>query len=911
MITFARMKEETLGKLGRYVLLRSLGRGGMGEVFLAYDENCEREVALKKIRSDLKTNATTRTRFLKEARIAARLSHPSIIPIHAIEHGEPNIPYYTMPYIQGETLRAILHQSRIEEKNGKILHPIGNSIPTLLRIFLNACQAIAYCHSRGILHRDLKPENILVGKFGETMIVDWGLADYIEEIGAEEFDEESQEEDVSLTKPGKVVGTLAYLAPERALQEPASIQSDLYSLGVILYQILTLRIPFRRHNIKAFRRLMHHEKLIPPQEVAPYRDIASELSEIACKCLSFSKADRFSDVPALIEKIEGYLKGVPEWMPAATLNVDEKKDWEFQEHILLTKRQALSEIPESMEWVLMMVSSSSFWGNIKVELEFFLQEESLGIELLFGVPDTQSRKRPVEGWAIKIGSGIDPGCVLKRDQIEVTSRQEISLQPNVAYRLCIEMVQPAIRIYLNEEKLIDYVSPLPMTGNRVGLLLRDEGCVLKMFSIFVGSQNALVNCLAIPDAFLAKHHAQDALEEYRRIAYGFRGRTEGWQALFRAGATLLGLTKRKGSARYSVKTHKNLIEEALKQFSALSGGPASPLEYLGKSLVYLACGDSIEEVKCLELSLRKANHHPLRPLIASQILFRLHEAAHVSRPVTYAIALLALRLMPELIDIPVHTEFFASLYRHIEPLPFFSTGSPEEERKDLIVQLAFWLGKTGVLRDFSEQYSPASLALAAFNPPSGKDLENAWKNPPHEKRSPPLSSPDEYLHKASTWLLMKASIDEALIHSNLPWLEKLLPSIDHTIEFDDLKAQLSLARGQFAQAEELFSKYSLGDLEKEKHPLFLPYGCYLRHKKGADAALRHFSDISITPYPPITSLLAHVLLDRPKAKIAIFPWQHIELMRQQALYAACANEPKKAAALIKKSRKEMKQCQSL
>ncbi len=899
MITFARMAEESLGKLGRYTLLHSLGRGGMGEVFLAHDELCDRDVALKKIRSDLKNNVTMQTRFLKEARIAAKLSHPSIIPIHAIEQGEGGTPYYTMPYIQGETLRAILHQSRIEEKNGKILHPLGSSIPTLLRIFLNACQAIAYCHSRGILHRDLKPDNILVGKFGETMIVDWGLADYIDDIRVEEFDEESQEEDISLTKPGKVVGTIAYLAPERALHEPASIQSDLYSLGVILYQILSLRVPFRRYNIKTFRRLMKHEKLIPPQEIAPYRDIATELSEIACKCLSFSKNDRFSDVPALIEKIEGYLKGVPEWMPAATLNIDEKKDWEFQEHVLLTKRQALSEIPESMEWVSMMVSSSSFWGNIKIELEFSIEPGSLGIELLFGVPDTKFRKRPVEGWAIKMGSSVNPGCILMRDQIEVTSRQDVSLQPTKTYRLRVEMVQPAIRIYLDDQKLIDYVSPLPMTGNRVGLLLRDEGCILKTFSLFVGSHNALVNCLAIPDAFLAKHHEQDALDEYRRIAFGFRGRTEGWQALFRAGATLLGLAQRAKSSRHPAKIHKNLLEEALKQFGALSGGPAFPLEYLGKSLVYLASGDSIEEIKCLELSLRKAHHHPLRPLIASQILFRLHEAAHISRSVSYAIALLALRLMPELIDAPVHAEFFASLYRHLEPLAFFRPVAEEEERNDLAIQLAFWLGKTAILREFSNTHAQAAIALSALDPPHTRDLKTIWENT--------LSSPPE---EKSLLLLMRASVDEALIHPDLPWFEKIPRSLSTTIEFQSLMVQMYLARGQFALAKELFEQHPLEDLEKEKHPLFVPYGCYLRHEKGSEAAIRHFSDISITPYPPISSLLAHYLLDRPKTKIAIFPWQRIELMRQHALYACCSDEPKKAVALIENIRKELKQCQN-
>lgn len=878
------MAQESLGKIGRYVLLRSLGRGGMGEVFLAYDEVCEREVALKRIRSEYKKNANIRTRFIREALIAAKLSHPSIIPIHAIEQDEGGAPYYTMPHIEGETLRAILHQSRIEEKSGKIVHPIGGSIPTLLRIFLNACQAVAYCHSRGILHRDLKPENILVGKFGETLIADWGLAEHIDEVRAEEFDEETEEEDVGLTRPGKVVGTLTYIAPERVLHEPASIQSDLYSLGVILYQILTLRIPFKRRDMKTFKRIMRHEKVLPPLEVAPYRDIPSELSDIACKCLAFSKTDRFSDVPFLIEKIEAYLKGVPEWMPAATLAPHAKNDWEFQEHILLTKHQALTDIPEAMEWVLMMVSKSAFWGNLKLEADFHLQDGGLGLELLFGMPDTKLKKKPVEGWSLRIGSSENPGCALLRDQIEVL-RQECPLKEGLQYRLRIEMVQPAIRVFLNEQKLFEYVSPLPMSGNRVGLLLRDEECKIRSFAVFVGSQNALVNCLAIPDAFLAKHHEHDALEEYRRIAHGFRGRTEGWEASFRAGVTLLTLFKEK-------KGRKDLLDEALEQFNTLSGGPASPLEYLGKSLVYHLSKDPVEEVKCLELSLRKALVHPLRPIVASQILFRLHEASRENRFETYSIALLALRLIPDLLDTIVNAELFISLYRHIESFPLFSTAEEQDEQKDLTVQLAFWLGKTQVLSEYAESYPPAKLALSAYHPPK-KGFEHAWKTTSDPK---------------SLWLLMKAALDEALLNPKLDWLEAF--SQLTTPDLQGLGAQLYLATGQFSKAEEIFKTASSQELENEKHPLFVPYGCYLRHTKGNEEALRHFSDISTTIYPPVTALLAHALLGRPEAKIALFPWQRIELARQEALYARCAGEPKEAVSFIKKARRELKKCQN-
>ena len=124
----------------------------MGEVFLAYDPLCKRKIALKQIRGELAKHQTIRDRFLKEARIAAQLIHPSIIPIYSINQDETGI-YYTMPYVEGETLRQHIREAKAQEKEGKL--PATNaSIPSLMRVFLNVCQAIAYAHAGGVIHRD-------------------------------------------------------------------------------------------------------------------------------------------------------------------------------------------------------------------------------------------------------------------------------------------------------------------------------------------------------------------------------------------------------------------------------------------------------------------------------------------------------------------------------------------------------------------------------------------------------------------------------------------------------------------------------------------------------------------------------------------------------------------------------------
>ena len=170
------MQEIFPEKIGHYEIVKSLGKGGMGEVFLAFDPLCKRTVALKCIRQDLSKYEVIKERFLREAHVAAQLNHPSIIPIFSIETGGLEV-FYTMPFVEGQTLKEILKEASSQEKEGEAGHPIGSSTLALTRIFLSVCQAIAYTHAKGIVHRDIKPDNIIVGKYGEVLILDWGLAD--------------------------------------------------------------------------------------------------------------------------------------------------------------------------------------------------------------------------------------------------------------------------------------------------------------------------------------------------------------------------------------------------------------------------------------------------------------------------------------------------------------------------------------------------------------------------------------------------------------------------------------------------------------------------------------------------------------------------------------------------------------
>lgn len=518
-----------------YQILRSLGKGGMGEVFLAQEGVSGRLVALKRMRAELKDSAVLRERFLREARVTATLTHPSIIPVFNI-YADQAIPYFTMPYVEGETLKKILKTAFEEEKIAESKHPIGSSIMALTRIFLSVCEAIAYTHSKGVLHRDLKPDNIIIGKYGEVLILDWGLADFIgqEETSFSELMGNYQ----NLTRPGKVPGTLNYLAPERAKGEQSTPLSDIYSLGVILYQILTLRLPFYRSSLRSFRKTMHLEKWINPTEIAPYRDISIHLVDIAKRCLQPVASDRFESVDDMIIELKKFIEGKPEWILTTELDIHRKQDWVFQENILLTKHLAITRSPEIMEWLQIMLSKDSFTGNIRIETEVYIQSHSEGVGLLFVSSEVNKQGTFQEGYCIWL-SKHPMSCRLFYGNAEVMTVNDLDFPENTALNIQIDKMDNHLYVYLNHMLICHYISLIPLPAAQLALVSCDDYFTISKIRLSLGSQNAMINCLAIPDAFLANKNYSKALLEYRRIGNSFSGRMEGREALFRAGITLI------------------------------------------------------------------------------------------------------------------------------------------------------------------------------------------------------------------------------------------------------------------------------------------------------------------------------------------------------------------------------------
>lgn len=900
--------------MDRYQILKSLGKGGMGEVFVAYDPRCERKVALKCIRSELKEKKSMQARFLREAKIAAQLTHPSIVPIYTINE---NLLYYTMPYVEGETLRQILKTTKEQLKKVKDV-PSEGSIPALLRIFLNVCEAISYAHSKQILHRDLKPENIIVGKYGEVMILDWGIAEMMEVCQSSE----------SKAASGKVAGTVSYMAPERALGRPSSIQTEVYALGIILYQILTLELPFHRGNLAAFRKTLESEKLIDPRQMAPYREIPFELAEMTVKCLAFDQSQRFSSVDQLIQEIKKVIEGTPQWVFASKLSVAEKKDWEFQENVFLAKHIAITRHVEFMEWVSFMVSKKMFPGNIRIETEVLLKEQDTGIGFLFSIPELSQRKSLEQGYCLWLGN---TSSQLFRSNVLVAENEKGGLSRNEWHRVRIEKTQAFVKVFVNDQLFISYNSRFPLSGTHVGVLHRDTNFQVKEIYIYQSSHNVMVNCLSLPDAFFIYRDYEHALLEYRKIAGSFPGREEGREALFRAGFTLLQQAKEIKNSREK----KRLYQEALEEFEHLHNTPGAPLQYLGKSMVYEALQDFSEEVKCLEFALRKYPKHPLLSLFEEYILLRMHESSHKQRQAAYHLILLAVRYFPQVFNHKDTKQLLEGLQKHWE-VPFFIEEAPQESLQARIaIILAFWVKNRSILMEIpsllvktekkekkSIQNALMSLVELGYHKEAKEVLQEMKKenipcwgievalNGGMEKLTSLLRKAPSRLTKKQVRIisyLLRQQLQAYHFEEVRKFFSSLRPfqvSKEDLAYLDESLLWSLLASKNWKGAKTLLRRYNKEVLSSSFCPLNAAYGCFLYLTQSPEEAMVHFAQISEKVYPPTTALVGHYLMGKiheTKGWIqSAFYYEKKMLFQRLTLFFYCIGDKTKQKIFEKK-----------
>ncbi len=267
----------------RFRMLRHHARGGLGSVFVALDAELKREVALKQILEQYADDPCRRQRFVAEAEITGGLEHPGVVPVYGLGTHASGRPYYVMRLICGDSLKEAVEHFHADLA---LRHDPGRrslALRKLLRRFLDVCNTIDYAHSRGVIHRDIKPANIIVGKHGETLVVDWGLA----KAGGR-ADQSSAEQTLvapssssSETLPGSTLGTPAYMSPEQARGDVDCLgpRTDVYSLGATLYCLLTGKPPFEGDDMGATLRAVQAGEFPRPSQ----RDSAIDRAlEIVC-----------------------------------------------------------------------------------------------------------------------------------------------------------------------------------------------------------------------------------------------------------------------------------------------------------------------------------------------------------------------------------------------------------------------------------------------------------------------------------------------------------------------------------------------------------------------------------------------------------------------------------------------------
>ena len=289
-----------IGKtVGHYRITAELGAGGMGEVYLAEDARLERKAAIKFLPEELAADPDRRQRFLTEARAASALNHPHVCVVYDVGATDDGLPFIAMEYIEGGSLESVLKNRRLE-------------ISQVVDVAVQVADALDAAHARRIVHRDIKPANISLNDRGQVKVLDFGLA---KRLATDSLDSAGMTTEMQQTQDGALMGTPRYMSPEQVLGKPVDHRSDLFSLGVVLYELSTGQLPFGGANLGEILNNVVHSQ---PTAIARLNyDVPPELERITLKCLQKSPDRRYQSARELLVDLRNLARDLEHGPPAA------------------------------------------------------------------------------------------------------------------------------------------------------------------------------------------------------------------------------------------------------------------------------------------------------------------------------------------------------------------------------------------------------------------------------------------------------------------------------------------------------------------------------------------------------------------------------------------------------------------
>jgi eukaryotic-like serine/threonine-protein kinase len=326
----AEVLDDSSTVVGRFQIVREHAKGGMGRVSVAIDNELNRRVAFKDIQAKFADDELTRHRFTREALITGQLEHPGIIPVYGLGYDAQGHPYYTMRFVEGSSLRDALKEFHVQFPSQNLTGTKAVQFRALLKRFVDVCNAVAFAHSKYVVHRDLKPANVMLGPYGETLVVDWGLArnftiqrpgpTSVEAVSPAVVQAELEtdatqgtvdHEDASYTRTGTLLGTVAYMSPEQAAGRLDTLGPawDIYSLGATLYEIAAGRAPFSGKPMGELLQDIFAGEYPAPRTVAEW--IPKPLESIIKKAMARKPLERYAKALDIAADVEAYLADEP------------------------------------------------------------------------------------------------------------------------------------------------------------------------------------------------------------------------------------------------------------------------------------------------------------------------------------------------------------------------------------------------------------------------------------------------------------------------------------------------------------------------------------------------------------------------------------------------------------------------